>query len=122
MFNVLATMLQTQPGPVYTDNASILHHMSDALHQSLYRVLSLLIAVLPGLLAFFVALAVFTVVGMTIASVLRHGLTWVKFDERLTRYRGSGVDWTPTNSPTAIVARVRGRPIHAAPAIARQQL
>lgn len=109
MFYVLAIMIQAQTGasqPVYTDNASILHHMSDALHQSLYRVLSLLIAVLPGLLAFFVALAVFTLVGMAISASLRHGLAWVKFDERLTRYRGSGVDWTPTNSPTAIVARV----------------
>jgi len=110
MFNVLAMMIQAQTTetkpPVYTDNASILHHMSDALHQSLYRVLSLLIAVLPGLLAFFVALAVFTLVGMVLSAILRHGLTWVKFDDRLTRYRGSGVDWTPTNSPTAIVARV----------------
>jgi hypothetical protein len=26
--------------PMYADNASIWHHMSDALHQSLYRVLS----------------------------------------------------------------------------------
>ena len=42
--------------PPNADNASILHHMSDALHQSLYRVLSLLIAILPGILAFFVAL------------------------------------------------------------------
>jgi len=110
MFSVLATIIQAQTAeskqPVYTDNASILHHMSDALHQSLYRVLSLLIAVLPGLLAFFVALAVFTFVGMALSAILRHGLGWVKFDDRLTRYRGSGVDWTPTNSPTAIVARV----------------
>ena len=47
--------------------------MSDALHQSLYRVLSLLIAVLPGILAFFVSLAVFTVIGMVISAVLRQG-------------------------------------------------
>jgi hypothetical protein len=109
MFNVLAMMIQVQTTPstqpLYSDNASILHHMSDALHLSLYRVLSLLIAVLPGLLAFFVALAIFTLVGMAISSILRHGLTWIKFDNRLTRYRGSGVDWTPTNSPTEIVAR-----------------
>ena len=108
MFNMLAMMLQTPAAepkpPLYADNATIWHHMSDALHQSLYRVLSLLIAVLPGLLAFFVALAVFTVVGMVISAVLRRGLTLVKFDNRLTRYRGSG-DWTPTNSPTEIVAR-----------------
>lgn len=110
MINVLAMMIQTQATepkqPTYPDNASILYHMSDALHQSLYRVLSLLIAVLPGLLAFFVALALFTLIGMAASAILRRGLTWIKFDDRLTRYRGSGVDWTPTNSPTAIVARV----------------
>jgi hypothetical protein len=109
MFNMLAVMLQTsaaqsQP-PLYTDNATIWHHMSDALHQSLYRVLSLLIAVLPGLLAFFVALAVFTAIGMAISAILRRGLTLIKFDDRLTRYRESG-DWSPANSPIAIVARV----------------
>jgi hypothetical protein len=108
MFSILAMMIQTQAPdskqPLYADNASILHHMSDALHQSLYRVLSLLIAVLPGILAFFVALAVFTVIGMLISAVLRHALAWVRFDDRLTQYRGGG-DWSPTNSPTAIVAR-----------------
>src|ERR1700691_3010384 len=108
MQNILATMLQEGPNqnaaPAYIDNASVWRHMSDALHQSLYRVLSLLIAILPGILAFFVALAIFTVIGMVISAVLRRGLSWIKFDDRLTRYRGSG-DWTPANSPTEIVAR-----------------
>ena len=109
MFNCLATMIQTQiPGPLppnYADNISIWHHMSDALNQSLYRVLSLLIAVLPGILAFFVALAVFTLIGMAISAILRRGLNLVKFDDQIMRYRG-GADWSPTSSPTAIVARV----------------
>ena len=78
--------------------------MSDALNQSLYRVLSLLIAVLPGILAFFVALAIFTLIGMAISALLRRFLTWIKFDERLTRYRGP-VDWSPASSPTAIIPR-----------------
>ncbi len=109
MFNCLATMIQTQfpapPPSYYADNASIWHHMSDALNQSLYRVLSLLIAVLPGILAFFVALAVFTLIGMAISAILRRGLNLVKFDDQIMRYRG-GADWSPASSPTAIVARV----------------
>jgi uncharacterized membrane protein len=80
--------------PAYTDNASMWHHMSDALFQSLYRVLSLLIAILPGILAFFVALG-----------ILRRGLGWIKFDDRLARERGNA-DWAPSSSPTALVARV----------------
>jgi hypothetical protein len=108
MRNVLAIMLQTIPDKttqsVYVDNVSIWRHMSDALHQSLYRVLTLLIAILPGILAFFVALTVFTLIGMALSALLRRALTIAKFDDHLTRNRGN-VDWTPATSPTAIVAR-----------------
>lgn len=90
--------------PVNVDNITIWHHMSDALHQSLYRVLTLLIAVLPGILAFFVALLVSTLSGMVIAWLLRRILTWAKFDLRVARK--SGTDWAPANSPTEIIARV----------------
>jgi len=91
------------PLPVYTDDASIWHHMSDALHQSLFRVLTLLIAVLPGILAFFVALLIFTLVGVVASWILRRCLTWAKFDLRIARK--SGTDWTPATSPTEIIAR-----------------
>ena len=51
MQNVAENLLQSSRNasalPVY-DDGSIWQHMSDALHQSLYRVLTLLIAVLPG--------------------------------------------------------------------------
>jgi hypothetical protein len=79
--------------------------MSDALHQSLYRVLSLLIAVLPGILAFFVALALSTAIGLGLSAVLRRGLTFLKFDERIARNRGN-VEWAPSTSPTTLIARV----------------
>src|ERR1700749_1687507 len=108
MLNMLAVILQlspsgTEPSP-YVDNASIWRHMSDALHQSLYRVLSLFIAVLPGILAFFVALAIFTLVGMAISAISRRVLALVKFDDRIARNRGN-VEWTPSSSPTGLVAR-----------------
>jgi hypothetical protein len=108
MHTILAMMLQSKSSlitqPIYPDNSSILGHMSDALHQSIYRVLSLLIAILPGILAFFVALAIFTLIGMAISGVLRRGLSWFKFDDRLARTR-LAADWTPSSSPTEIVAR-----------------
>src|SRR5271166_50979 len=68
---MLESRLAEANPPVYSDNATVWHHMSDALHNSLYRVLSLLIAVLPGLLAFFVAVLVFTALGMGISAVMR---------------------------------------------------
>ncbi len=112
MFKFLAAMITViqsynppAPTATYSDNVSIWHHMSDALHQSLYRVLSLLIAVLPGILAIFVALALFTAIGAALSALLRYVLTLVKFDERLTRNRGNA-DWTPSSSPTALIGRV----------------
>lgn len=108
MHTILAMMLQSKPAvmtqPVYTENVSVWHHMSDALHQSFYRVLSLLIAILPGILAFFVALGVFTLIGMALSALLRRALVWVKFDDRFARTRVAA-DWTPSNTPTEIVAR-----------------
>jgi hypothetical protein len=108
MQTVTQTVLQPNRGlptiPPYVDEGSIWHHMSDALHQSLYRVLTLLVGVLPGILAFFVALLVFTVIGALISFVLRRCLAWVKFDQRLAKKRGA--DWAPTGSPSEVVARV----------------
>jgi hypothetical protein len=105
---ILATMFQPDPSqslpPLDAGNASIWHHMSDALHQSIYRVLSLLISILPGMLAFVVALAIFTVIGMALSALLRHALTAARFDDRLARGRSSG-EWAPSTSPTALIAR-----------------
>lgn len=92
------------PAPI-ANLHSIWRHMSDALFQSIDRVLSLLIAILPGILAFFVALVLFTFIGVAISAVLRRILAFAKFDERIARSRGSA-DWTPSSSPTALFGRV----------------
>jgi hypothetical protein len=107
MPHIFATILQDPyqaAQPTYADNTSIWHHMSDALFQSLYRVLSLLIAILPGILAFVVALGLFTLLGMGLSALLRRGLKAAKFDDRMTRER-VGPDWSPSTSPTALIAR-----------------
>ena len=108
MQNVIATMLlpapDQAPQPMYAGNASIWHHMSDALHQSLDRVLSLLIAILPGILAFIAALVVLTLIGIALSALLRRGLAAIRFDERLVRERGN-VDWAPSTSPSSLIAR-----------------
>src|SRR5436305_1442102 len=80
-WHLMAVWLQpfsTLAQPMASDNGSVWSHMSDALHQSLYRVLALLIAVLPGLLAFFVAFILFTALGMGISALLRRALVWVR--------------------------------------------
>jgi hypothetical protein len=106
MYNLIATMLQTvqeyNPPPP-PDTGSLWNHMSDALQQSFYRVVSLLIAVLPGILAVFVALVLFTAIGMALSLFLRRALGFVKFDERLNR---ANPEWSPSSSPTDLVGRV----------------
>jgi hypothetical protein len=79
--------------------------MSDALHQSVYRVSSLLISILPGLLAFVLAVAIMTVLGVALSWILRRLLTSAKFDDRLARNQASVADWSPAHSPTALVGR-----------------
>jgi hypothetical protein len=93
-----------QPQPEY---ATIWHQMSDALHASVYRVLSLLISILPGLLAFVLALGLMIALGVLVSWGLRRGLTAAKFDERMTRKQTSGIaDWSPGHSPTALAGRI----------------
>jgi hypothetical protein len=100
----------SQPNPLqatqvsYQDNATIWHHMSDALHQSLDRVLSMLIAILPGILAFIVALLVFTLLGLMLSALLRWVLTAAKFDERIA-HNSPDPGWAPSTSPTTLVRR-----------------
>ncbi|HVC47626.1 MAG TPA: hypothetical protein VND90_10300 [Terracidiphilus sp.] len=104
----LAMLLQAAPQnaqPLSADNATVWNHMSEALHQSLDRVLSLLIAILPGILAFFVALAVFTLIGVALSAGTRRFLSLIKFDDRIARRQGSG-GWSPVTSPTEMAARV----------------
>jgi len=103
---VLFQLSETQaPAPLAMDNMSLWHHMSQALDQSLARVLSLLIAVLPGILAFFVALGIFALIGIVFSWLLQRGLSVARFNDRIARYRGSA-DWTPLNTPAEIAGRV----------------
>jgi hypothetical protein len=106
MYPLIAVMLQDPQisAPLPSDAGAVWRHMSDALFQSITRVLSLLISILPGILAFFVALLLFSFLGFAISAVLRRLLSALRFDERVARNRGSS-EWAPTTSPTEIVAR-----------------
>jgi len=109
MQNVFAILLQLSTNqtsrPVSTDNASIWRIMADALHQSLERILSLLVSILPGILTFVVALAILTLIGMALSALLRHGLTAARLDEHIAAGRGN-IDWATSTSPTTLIARV----------------
>lgn len=97
-------------GSAQPANQSIWQHMGVALHDSVYRVLSFLIGLLPGLLALILAIAVLTAIGALASYILRRILTSVKFDERVARNRAVDIsssiqDWAPSHSPTVLIAR-----------------
>jgi len=78
-----------------------------ALSQSAHRVLVKLAVFLPALVALLLALIILTAVGAGLAALLRRLLTAAKFDERLARNSIAPIsDWSPANSPTALIARV----------------
>jgi uncharacterized membrane protein len=98
------TSYSTQTVPI--QDTGILHHMSAALSDSVNRVLALLVSILPGLLAFILAVAILTAVGVFLSWGLRKLLTSMKFDERMARSNNSGIsDWSPNHSPSVLIGR-----------------
>jgi len=81
--------------------------VQSALSQSAHRVLFKLASFLPGLVALLVAVILLAIIGIGVAALLRAILTSAKFDERMSRNSTDVLaDWSPSGSPTLLVARV----------------
>src|SRR3977135_970677 len=77
-----------------------------ALSQSAHRVLVKLAIFLPAVVALLLAIIILTAIGAGLAALVRRMLTAAKFDERLARNAIAPIsDWSPANSPTALIAR-----------------
>lgn len=80
-----------------------------ALQQSLNRVLYLLGTFLPGFVAALLVMIVFVLIGWLLALIARKLLTGMRFDERLSSRKSTGIlnvsDWSPNSSPTLLIAR-----------------
>ena len=82
-----------------------------ALRQSIHRIVLVLVSFLPGVLAFLLALIVFTAIGWAISALLRRLLSALRFDERLASRETPNspsvlADWSPSSSPTLLASRV----------------
>ena len=78
-----------------------------ALNQSMVRVLNQLASLLPGVVALIVAVLFASLLAGILYFVLRRTLIGLQFDERLSRWGlRSLADWSPSKSPTLLVARV----------------
>jgi hypothetical protein len=85
----------------------------NSLRQSIYRIILVLVHFLPGVLAFLVAVILFSLIGLGLAALLRRLLTAARFDERLAARRTpdavqtwSPADWAPASSPTLLATRI----------------
>ncbi len=84
--------------------------IASALHQSMDRVLVMLVTFLPGLFAFFLALLILCLIGWGLSALARRILVSSRFDERMAARERNGAgaslaDWSPANSPTLLIAR-----------------
>lgn len=78
-----------------------------ALQDSMERVMTQIARLLPGILAFIVALVIFLVLGWLFAALARWALGAMKFDERVGRgASGSIAELSPQHTPTVLVARL----------------
>jgi hypothetical protein len=80
--------------------------VEQSLHSSMARVMNKIATLLPGILAFIVALLLFLLVGWLLAALVRWILTAMRFDERMSRGAGAMAEWTSRITPSLLVARI----------------
>jgi hypothetical protein len=85
--------------------------ISTALRQSIQRIVLVLVKFLPGVLAFLLAIIIFSLIGWGLAALVRRLLIALRFDERVTSTEAPGssgilTEWSPANSPTLLASRV----------------
>jgi len=82
------------------------NQVEQSLRESMSRVFTKIAMLLPGILAFIVALLIFIAIGWLFALIARRLLLAVKFDERIGRGSNAISEWSPTYTPTLLVTRV----------------
>jgi hypothetical protein len=76
--------------------------LSNSMAQAMGRFASLL----PGILAFLVAVVLFSLIGWLLAWVVRRILIALHFDERLGRGTEAVTEWSPRQTPAGLAARL----------------
>jgi Mechanosensitive ion channel, conserved TM helix len=83
------------------------NQIEQALRDSMTRVMTQIAKLLPGVLAFIVALLIFLVLAWLFAALVRGILKATKFDERVGRgASGSIAELSPEHTPTVLMARL----------------
>lgn len=82
------------------------NHIEQALHDSMGRVATKVAFLLPGILAFIIALLVGIFLGWLLSVLVRSILQAANFDQRVSRGSASFAELSPAHTPTIIVTRI----------------
>jgi hypothetical protein len=78
---------------------------TQSLRDSMARAITKLATLLPGLLAFVLAVLLFTGIAWLLAFLVKRLLTATRFDERIGKGSSGLSDWAPASTPSSLVVR-----------------
>ncbi len=78
---------------------------TQSLRDSMVRAVTKVATLLPGLLAFVLAVILFTGIAWLLAFLVKHLLAGIKFDERMGKGSTSITEWAPASTPSSLVVR-----------------
>src|ERR1700691_5170772 len=80
--------------------------VSQSLHESMARVISRIATLLPGILAFILAVLFFAAVAWALPWLVRSLWDGIRIDERLARGTNAVSEWSPPYPPPTLIPRV----------------
>lgn len=82
-------------------------HVQQALTDSTTQLMTTMAKLLPGLVAFVIAVLLSTLLGWLFAGIVRRALRSLDFDQRSVEWGVADLsDWAPSHSPTLLVSRL----------------
>jgi len=78
---------------------------TQSLRESMVRVVTKIAMLLPGVLAFVLAVVLFTGIAWLLAFLAKRLLAAIKFDERMGKGSGGISEWAPASTPSLLVVR-----------------
>jgi hypothetical protein len=82
------------------------NQVSGTLSNSMAQAMGRFASLLPGILAFLVAVVLFSLIGWLLAWVVRRILIALHFDDRLGRGTEAVTEWSPRQTPAGLAARL----------------
>src|ERR1700759_4824012 len=80
--------------------------IEQSLRLSMERVITKIAMLLPGLLAFVLAVVIFAAIGWLVALLVQKMLGALKFDDRLRDRTNAIAEWSSSQTPSIVVTRI----------------